>query len=106
MAIHLRLERVERREARNIERDDEVTGVARIGVVEIKIEYVAPEGGAIERASQQPKNERKPAPFIAADRQQRALAAPRGIGERRPVFGVDHPAFRQWLLLQAMRLDG
>src|SRR5262245_23336744 len=106
MAIHLRLERVERREAGDIKRNDEVPGVAGIGVVEVEVEYVAAERRAVERTSEQPENERKPAAFVAADRQQYALAAARRIGERLAVLGVDHPAFGQRLLLQAMRFDG
>src|SRR5207244_4676353 len=102
MAIHLSLERVERRETRHIERDDEVPGIAGISVVEIEVEHLAAEGCAIERAGEQPENKRKAAAFVAANRQQHALAAPCRIGERLAILGVDHPAFRQGLLLQAM----
>src|SRR5262249_22656899 len=88
VAVDVALERVERREAGDVERDDEVPGVADVGVVEVEVEHVAAEGGAVERPGEEPEHEREAASLVTADRQQHALAALCRVGQRLGVLGV------------------
>ena len=52
VTIHLGAECFQRREARNIKRDDEMAGVAGIRVIVVEIENLSPKSCAVERARQ------------------------------------------------------
>ena len=75
---------VERDEARDVERHDEVAVVAGALVVVVEVDHVAPERRAVERAGKEAEHQRKPAALVAADRQQQAVGAARGSVSGRP----------------------
>ncbi len=58
VAIHLGGERRERREARDIDGDDEVPGVAGAFVIGVEVDHVAAERRAVERAREEAEHQR------------------------------------------------
>ena len=95
VAIDLGLEQVGRDEARDVERDDELPDIEITAHRRREIADVAAERGAVERARQQADDDRQPGAFVVAHRQIGAVVDSLGIGDRRAVLAVLHPAFRQ-----------
>ena len=65
--------RFNRREARDIKRDNYLTGIRRRLVVFVEVDHVATECGTVQRAGKQTEDEREAIAFVTADRQQEAL---------------------------------
>src|SRR5262249_48301457 len=87
----LRLERVERNESRDIERDDELPDIARPARGRSEIPDIAAEGRAVERSGQKADDEGKPAALVAAHGEIRALLDPLRIADRRAILAMLHP---------------
>src|SRR5262245_10608223 len=94
--VYLALQRFNRREARDVERDDHLARIRRSRIVFVEVDHVASKRGAVQRAGKQTEYKRQARSFVAADRKQKAfLGAPRvsqGVTMR-----VDHPTFRHHL---------
>src|SRR4030095_2966979 len=71
--VHLALQRFNRREAGDVERDDHLTRVRRSRVVFVEVDHVASERGAVQRTGKQTEYKRQARSFVAADRQQKAF---------------------------------
>ena len=83
-----------------------MAGVGRARVIGVEVDDLAAECGAVEHAAEQAQHDGEPAALVAADRQQQALRAAPGIGERAAGPAVDQPALRHVAAGQRVFLDG
>src|SRR5262249_24525357 len=90
--VHLALERFNRREARDIERNDHLTRVCRTLVVFVEVDYVAAKRGAVQCASKETEYEYEPISLVGAYRKQKAFFSSSRVGQR-SAQRIDHPAF-------------
>src|SRR4029434_10412177 len=102
--VHFALQRFNRREARDVERDDHLTRIRRSRVVFVEVDHVASERGAVQRTGKQTEHKREAISFVAADGKQQAflssLRVSQGVAVR-----IDHPTFRHRLASLSFRLD-
>src|SRR5690606_1452959 len=82
LTVDLGRKLVERLEACNVERDDELSGVGERVRMRVEVDDVAAERRAVERAAEQAEDQREPRALVAAEREQQPVHALRGIGDR------------------------
>src|SRR5439155_18394734 len=94
--IDVALKRFNRREARDIKRNNYLTRIRRRLVVFVEVNHVATKCGAVQRAGKQTEDEREAIAFVTADRKQEAFFSSSRVSQR---FAerVDHPTFRHQL---------
>src|SRR5262249_50477803 len=106
VTINFSAEGIERDEARNVERDEELAGVVFLRLVGVDVLHIAAECSAVERPAEQPEDQREATPFVFADRNVIAVRDPPAVGDRLAGGAVDHPAWRQRLSRRRIGADG
>src|SRR5712671_3489420 len=97
MAINLGLECIKRKEARDIERDDKLTGIVFTQLVAGRILDVTSVRRPDTATAEKPEYQRKTATLVAGKRHEHAFRKASTIGNRRTILPADHPSFRHRL---------
>src|SRR6266511_5582666 len=80
--IDVALKRFNKREARDIKRDNYLPGIRRRLVVFVEVDHVATECGTVQRAGKQAEDEREAIALVTADRKQEALFSSSRVSQR------------------------